>query len=163
MTTGKAFLDALALNYDSGLFVADFASEPERERKAINGWVAERTEQRIEELLPESSIDGDTQKILQPGTVVARSTSGADSGKLGVYQATTPTDGRQTAANIVGVADTFLPWELLERDANIAYAYEGTVVQAWCFEYNAAGAQVVLSNTTRDAILALSNVALLFK
>jgi serpin B len=59
-----AFLDTLALNYDSGLFVADFASEPERERKAINGWVAERTEQRIEELLPESSIDGDTQMVL---------------------------------------------------------------------------------------------------
>jgi serpin B len=60
----RDFLDVLALHYDSGLFLADFASEPEREREAINGWVAERTEQRIEELLPESSIDADTQMVL---------------------------------------------------------------------------------------------------
>lgn len=114
-------------------------------------------------LIPSVTIDGDAQKILQPGTVIAKATSGADSGKVGVYQVTTPTDGRQTAANIVGVVDTFLPWELLERDANVAVAYEGTVVQAWCFEYNAAGAAIALTNTTRDAILALPNVELKFK
>jgi len=114
-------------------------------------------------LIPSVTIDGDVQKVLQPGTVIAKATSGADSGKVGVYQATTPTDGRQTAANIVGVVDTFLAWELLERDANVAVAYEATVVQAWCFEYNAAGAAIALTNATRDAILALPNVELKFK
>lgn len=114
-------------------------------------------------LIPSETIDGDTQKVAQPGTVIARATSGADIGKVGVYQPTTPTDGRQTAANILGVLDTFLPWELLERDANVAFCYEGTVVQAWCFEYNAAGARIALTNATRDAILALPNVELKFK
>ena len=73
---------------------------------------------------------------------------------VGVYQPTTPTDGRQLTANILGVNDTFLPWELLERNANVAVVYEATVVQAWCFEYNAAGAAIALTNTTRDAIVA---------
>src|SRR5690349_24486827 len=86
--------------------------------------------------IPSVTIDGDTQKVLQPGTVIAKATSGTGSGMVGVYQPTTPTDGRQTTANIVGVVDTFLPWELLERNANVSVAYEGTVVQAWCFEYN---------------------------
>lgn len=113
--------------------------------------------------IPTVTIDGDVQKVLQPGTVVAKITSGADAGKIGVYQPTTPTDGRQLTANIVGVVDTFLPWQLLERDVEVAVCYEATVVQAWCFEYNAAGAPIALTNTTRDAILAVPTVALLFK
>ncbi len=60
----KDFLDMLALNYDAGLFVADFAKAAERERQAINAWVHERTEQRIEELLPEGSIDALTAMVL---------------------------------------------------------------------------------------------------
>lgn len=105
---------------------------------------------------------GDVSKVLQPGTVIAKITSGANIGKYGVFQAGV-SDGRQTAANIVGVADTFVPWMLLERDVDIAVTYEATVVQAWCIEYNAAGQPIALSNTTRDAILALPNVQLIFK
>jgi len=104
----------------------------------------------------------DVSKILQPGTVIAKITSGTYTGKFGVFQAGA-TDGRQTAANIVGVADTFVPWMLLERDVDIAVTYEATVVQAWCLEYNAAGAPIALSNATRDAILALTQVQLIFK
>ena len=111
---------------------------------------------------PASTIDGDSIKIVQPGTVVAKITSTAESGKVGVFQAGAA-DGRQTAVNIVGVLDTFLPWELNERDAEVSVAYEATVVQAWCFEWTAGPAQVALTNGTRDAILALPNVALLFK
>ena len=112
--------------------------------------------------IPAVTVDGESVKILQPGTVIAKITSGADSGKVGVFQASV-SDGRQTAANIVGVVDTFLPWQLSERDVEVAVVYEATVKQAWCFEYNAGGAPIALTNTTRDAILALPNVALLFK
>jgi hypothetical protein len=224
--------------------------------------------------MPTTVIDGNVEKVLQPGTVVARITSGSESGKIGVFQGagtdelqrftgagtisggtytltvlgattdpidfdadaatiqaavraavaaadptydvttlivtggpinTTPvdllfegsigvdvpqstadasaltgagagitpstveggvpgaTDGRGDVANIVGVVDTFLPWQLKERDVEVAVTYEATVVQAWCIEYTAAGAPVPLSNTTRDAILGLPGVALLFK
>ena len=65
------------------------------------------------------------------------------------------TDGRETTANIVGVTDTFVPWQLTERDTDIAVVYEATVVQTWCIEYtgNTPGA---LGNTTRDAMIALA-------
>lgn len=60
----EPFLDVLAAHYDSGLYLADFAAAPDRERQAINAWVYDRTEERIEELLPEMSIVGLTRAVL---------------------------------------------------------------------------------------------------
>lgn len=112
--------------------------------------------------VPVETIDGAAdQKVLQPGEVIAKITSGADAGKVGCFQAAVA-DGRQTAANIVGINDTFLPWQLMERDVEISVTYEASVVQAWCFERNAAGARIALTNTTRDAMLALANLVLRF-
>lgn len=126
--------------------------------------------------IPTVEIDGSTQKVLQPGTVIAAITSGADAGKFGVYNRNA-TDGRGATANIVGVADTFLPWQLLERDVEIATVYDASVVQAWCIEYvdegvYAGGAfggiangnmiAIPLTNTTRDAMLGLPNLSLRF-
>lgn len=71
-------------------------------------------------------------------------------------------DGRGDTANIVGICDTFLPWQLLERDVEVSAVYEAACVQAWCFEYDASGTAVALGNTTRDAILARTDLALLF-
>lgn len=111
--------------------------------------------------IPTEDIDGDDLKVLQPGTVIAKITSGAGSGKVGVFDSGA-TDGRQTTSNIVGVVDTFLPWELEERDADVAVTYEATCVQAWCFEYD-DGERVALTNTTRDAIIALAGNDLNFR
>ena len=103
--------------------------------------------------LPAKTIDGNPgQKVLQPGTVLAKITSGGEAGKVGPFQAGV-TDGRETAANIVGVNDTFLPWQLIERDVEVAALQGGTCVQAWCFEYDAGGNAVALSNATAgDAV-----------
>lgn len=113
--------------------------------------------------IPTETIDGATdQKVLQPGTVLAKITSGPGIDKVGVYD-TTATDGRQTLANIVGINDTFLPWQLMERDCEVAVTYEATVRQAWCFQYT-AGERAALTNTTRDAIVAaVPTRGLLFK
>lgn len=99
------------------------------------------------------TIDGNpNQKILQPGTVLAKITSGPDAGKVGPYMATA-TDGRQTTSNIVGVNDTFLPWQTIDRDVEVAALQQGTAVQAWCFEYDASGNAVALTNTVAgDAV-----------
>jgi hypothetical protein len=60
-------------------------------------------------------------------------------------------DGRQTAANIVGLLMTFLPWQLLERDVEVSVVYEASVVQAWCLELSSNGQTFsALSNTTAD-------------
>jgi len=101
--------------------------------------------------LPTETIDGVVQKVLKPGEVLAKITSGADSGKVGVFMAGV-TDGRQTLANIVGVNDTWLPWQLMEHDCTVAATYEATVVQAWCTERDAAGLRIALTNTTIDAM-----------
>lgn len=98
------------------------------------------------------TIDGNAgQKILQPGTALAKITSGADIGKVGPSQPGVA-DGRQTATNLVGLNDTFLPWQLMDRDVEVGVLQHGKAVQAWCFEYDAAGALVALGNTSADAM-----------
>lgn len=102
--------------------------------------------------VPAVTIDGHpNQKVLQPGTVMAKITSGGDAGKIGPFQAGA-TDGRQTLANIVGLNVTFLPWQLIERDVEVSVAYQCTAVQAWCIEHDATPAPVALTNTTADAM-----------
>lgn len=61
-------------------------------------------------------------------------------------------DGRQTTSNLVGLLDTFLPWQLMERDVEVAVCYEATAVQGWCFEMNAAGVLIPLANATATAM-----------
>lgn len=113
--------------------------------------------------VPSQTIDGVTgQKILQPGTVMAKITSGVDIGKVGPFQAGV-TDGRQTLTNIVGLNDTFLPWQTMERDVEIGVAYTCTAVQAWCFELDAAGLKIALTNTTADAMRSTKGLDILFK
>lgn len=81
------------------------------------------------------TIDTFVTKVLQRGEVMAKITSGAGSGMIGPFDDNVSvTDGRQLVANIVGINDTFLPWQLVERDVEVAVVYEATVVQAWCFE-----------------------------
>ena len=58
------FLDLLAADYGAGMQAVDFRSDPEAARKAINAWVAERTRDRIEELLARGSIDTFTRAAL---------------------------------------------------------------------------------------------------
>lgn len=50
------YLDLLAVNYGAGLYRADFDGARERERRAINDWVAGRTRDRIRNLLPENAF-----------------------------------------------------------------------------------------------------------
>jgi hypothetical protein len=112
--------------------------------------------------MPTEEIDGQTQKVLQPGTVLAKITSGDDAGKIGPFQAGA-TDGRADAANIVGINNTFLPWQLLERDVEVAAVYECTAVLGWCFEYDGDGDRVALSGATADAMRGTRGLDIMFK
>lgn len=113
--------------------------------------------------VPSRTIDGNAgQKILQPGTVMAKLTSGVDIGKVGPFMAAVA-DGRQTLANIVGLNDTFLPWQTIERDVEIGVLYTGVAVQGWCVELDAGGLEIVLTNTTRDAMRGTAALDILFK
>ena len=107
-------------------------------------------------------IDGSTQRVLQPGLVLARVTAvTGEENKVGPYD-TTATDGRQTAANIVGINDTFAPWELLRRDIPVAALVHGRVETAGCIYY-LAGVKTVLSGALADTINALAHLDLSFE
>ena len=58
------YLETLEAHYGAGLREVDFGSDPEGAREEINDWVAEQTEDRIDDLLPEGSIDPLTTLVL---------------------------------------------------------------------------------------------------
>ena len=59
-----AFLDVLAESYGAGVRPADFSTAPEESRVAINDWVAENTENRIKDLIPQGLINPLTRMVL---------------------------------------------------------------------------------------------------
>ncbi len=60
----EAFLDVLAESYGAGLRPADFQEAPDDSRMTINDWVAERTEDRIRDLIPPDVITPLTRMVL---------------------------------------------------------------------------------------------------
>ena len=59
-----AFLDRLERRFGAALAQVDFRGDPEAARAAINAWVAGRTRERIDELLPAGSLDAATRLVL---------------------------------------------------------------------------------------------------
>jgi serpin B len=58
------FLDTLAINYGAGLRTVDFIKDTEKSRTTINDWVAELTENKIKNLIPQGSINPMTRMVL---------------------------------------------------------------------------------------------------
>lgn len=104
--------------------------------------------------IPAQTIDSVSgQKVLQRGVVMAKITSGAESGKIGPYTLQAGVaDGRQTAANIVGLNDTFLPWQFMERDVEVAVVYEAAIVDGRLIELDATGAWAPAGGATMTTL-----------
>ncbi|MBL8102940.1 MAG: serpin family protein [Anaerolineales bacterium] len=58
------FLDTIAVNYGAGINLADFKNKSNDERLTINNWVSDRTEDKINDLLPDGSVTSDTRMVL---------------------------------------------------------------------------------------------------
>ncbi len=58
------YLDILAENYGAGLRILDFVKAPDPSRITINDWVSDQTEGRIEDLIPQGTIDTLTRLVL---------------------------------------------------------------------------------------------------
>ena len=58
------FLDTMQSDYGGGLNQLDFLHDPEGARATINQWVADHTNDKIENLFPASSIDSLTRLVL---------------------------------------------------------------------------------------------------
>ncbi len=54
----------LAAQYGAGLRAVDFAGSPEASRQAINRWVEQQTNERIQDLMPAGSINSGTRLAL---------------------------------------------------------------------------------------------------
>jgi serpin B len=60
----QGFLDTLAINYGAGMHLVDFQADAEAARVEINDWVADRTNDRITELIPAGVLSGLTRLVL---------------------------------------------------------------------------------------------------
>ncbi|MGO9753017.1 MAG: serpin family protein [Solirubrobacteraceae bacterium] len=60
----SAFSGSLATNFGVAPQLADFKSAPDTARLRINSWVAQRTEQLIQELMPPGTINSQTSLVL---------------------------------------------------------------------------------------------------
>ena len=58
------YLDVLSDRYGGGLREIDYTTDAEAAREEINDWVADETEDRIDELLPENSLDEMVRLVL---------------------------------------------------------------------------------------------------
>ena len=63
-TLKSSFLKLNKQAYDSPLIQVDFIKKPNESRIEINDWVADKTEQRIKNLIPEDAITTDTRLVL---------------------------------------------------------------------------------------------------
>ena len=59
-----AYLDTLAASYGAGMQVVDWAGASEAGRAAVNSWTADKTRDRIPEILPPGSVDELTKLVL---------------------------------------------------------------------------------------------------
>lgn len=60
----SGYLDALARNFGVGVYRTDFKNQPEAARQAINAKVADETQQKITDLIPQGAIDTLTRLVL---------------------------------------------------------------------------------------------------
>jgi serpin B len=58
------FLDLLAMNYGAGMWLVNFIEDAEGARIRINDWVSERTENKIENLLPLRAVNPLTRLVI---------------------------------------------------------------------------------------------------
>lgn len=60
----QSYLDVIAQNYGAGIQLADFAQRYEAIRREINGWVSQKTNDKIQDLIPEGMLTPDTAMVL---------------------------------------------------------------------------------------------------
>lgn len=89
-----------------------------------------------------------------PAVAIAHTTPGG--GTAGA------TDGRADPRNIVGINNTFLPYQLEYRDVEVACVYDAAAVAAWVLMYNSAGVPVPIDVETERALRFAINLNILF-
>lgn len=60
----QAYIDGVSQRFDAALEPVDFMGATEPTRLRINGWVEEKTRERIQDLIPAGVLNGDTRLVL---------------------------------------------------------------------------------------------------
>ncbi len=60
----QEYLDLLALNYGAGLRLVDFVNNAGTAREDINRWVSDKTQEKIQDLIPSGGINSSTRLVL---------------------------------------------------------------------------------------------------
>ena len=58
------YLDLIARNYGAGVRLSDFVNKAEQARQEINDWVAQQTNDKIKDLIPQGALDDATRMVL---------------------------------------------------------------------------------------------------
>ncbi|WP_435362733.1 serpin family protein [Haloarchaeobius sp. DYHT-AS-18] len=119
------YLDTIARNYGAGLRTLDFAAEPEAARETINSWVADQTEDRIEELLPQDSIT-DLTRLVGTNAVYFKAkwaqTFPEESTSNGAF---TALDGTESQVPLMRHSEASVPYAKVDGAQAIELPYEG--------------------------------------
>jgi serpin B len=121
LTFEPSFLDLLSAEYGAGMETVDYASDPEAARATINQWVADQTEQRINELLAKGIISRDTLLTLV-NAVYLKATWATQFYVAATTPATFTTgDGRSVNVDMMHTGGTLLfahgpGWKAVELD-----------------------------------------------
>ncbi len=59
-----SYLDLIALNYGAGIQLADFVKQSESVRQQINNWVSQKTNSKIQNLIPSGVLGSSTKMVL---------------------------------------------------------------------------------------------------
>lgn len=111
------------------------------------------------------TYDGELGADVAQATVNTASLTGSTPGitpTTGTAGVAGATDGRGDVNNIVGLNKTFLPWQLMDRDVEVAVIFEAAVVQSQCIILNANGVETALDDTTAAAMFGKKHIDLKF-
>ncbi len=114
-----SFLDTLAQNYGAGVYLEDFASQPDPARLAINAWVSSQTADKIANLLPTGSIDIYTRMVL------------VDALHLKMPWATTFSASETMPGTFTTASGATVSASMMNQTMTYAYADDGQAQIAW--------------------------------
>ena len=104
---GDSFLDVLAKSYGTGVYEEDFVTQSEQARQTINGWVSTETNDKINDLLPEGSVDASTRLVLVNAVHLKLPWATAFDASATAPQAFTTGAGATVQAPFMNRTDTF--------------------------------------------------------
>ena len=133
------FLDVLAEHYGAGMMAMDFVGAPDESRVRINDWVADETEEKVEDLLAPGVIKDSTRLVLtnaiyfnaswlwpfNPGDTEVRPFHLAEGGTVGVPMMTETTKDFYGYARGNGYQAVDVPYSWGEMSMTILLPDEG--------------------------------------